>query len=323
MKHFSSPVPVFNDLRTYFQAINLWEPTYPHFQIHRSEACSARGLDFMPPFRSNAFVAGLITSGRKLYLLGSREYTLEPGTLYFIGPLTLQSFRKLELSMGGYTLFFTPEFMAMPSPAIRPDEDFPFFAADARMAFPVDPIRLAPFAELFEKMLYEFESGEAHRFQVIQSYLHILFVKAKALYQAQTLAQPGEPVPAADSTGATGADALTQAFERLLHQHFQYVKAGQPSPLLHVNDYAERLHVHPNYLSDTVKQTKGKTATALIQDRMVLEAKSLLKATSLSVAEVAYALHFEDPSYFARYFKRSTGLSPTAFREQAAVGWSE
>ncbi|MEJ2037048.1 MAG: helix-turn-helix domain-containing protein, partial [Maritimibacter sp.] len=60
----------------------------------------------------------------------------------------------------------------------------------------------------------------------------------------------------------------------------------------------------------------GKTAGALIQDRLTLEAQRLLTYTNASAAMVASELGFQDPAYFARFFKRRTGLSPIGFRNE-------
>ena len=55
----------------------------------------------------------------------------------------------------------------------------------------------------------------------------------------------------------------------------------------------------------------------LVHARIVLEAKRQLRYTSVAVSEIAYALGFDDPAYFTRFFSRRTGLSPRAFRALA------
>ena len=79
-------------------------------------------------------------------------------------------------------------------------------------------------------------------------------------------------------------------------------------------DFAGNLHVHINYLNSAVKEVTGKPTTAHIADRIVSEAKALLQHTNWSIAEIAYALGFEYPTYFNNFFKKKTGYVPKSER---------
>ena len=83
-----------------------------------------------------------------------------------------------------------------------------------------------------------------------------------------------------------------------------------------VNRYASEIHITAKNLSETVKNLTGKSAKALIQDRLVLEAKRLLLHTDLTIKEVAYRIGFEEPLHFSGFFKKKAGLSPSKFREE-------
>jgi AraC-like DNA-binding protein len=84
-----------------------------------------------------------------------------------------------------------------------------------------------------------------------------------------------------------------------------------------LTDYAQLLNITPKHLTKSVKKATGKTPSELITDKLVLEAKVLLKNTSLSVSEIAYQLNFEDPTYFNRFFKKQTSQTPSLFRKMA------
>ncbi|MNU05838.1 DNA-binding transcriptional regulator AraC [compost metagenome] len=64
-----------------------------------------------------------------------------------------------------------------------------------------------------------------------------------------------------------------------------------------------------------MKETTGKSTTTHIAERISREAKALLQHTDWNVAEIAYALGFEYPTYFNNFFKKNTGSNPGAFRE--------
>jgi len=76
-----------------------------------------------------------------------------------------------------------------------------------------------------------------------------------------------------------------------------------------------RLSVHVNHLNRAVKEVTGKTTTAHIGDRIINEAKALLKHTDWNISEIAYGLGFEYPAYFNNFFKKQTQTNPTAFRQ--------
>ncbi|MCM1428662.1 MAG: helix-turn-helix domain-containing protein [Clostridium sp.] len=78
--------------------------------------------------------------------------------------------------------------------------------------------------------------------------------------------------------------------------------------------YARKLQVTPKHLSRTVKEQTGYSAAAWINRFVILEAKVLLKSSNLHVQQIADELNFASQSFFGKYFKRQTGLSPREFR---------
>lgn len=82
-----------------------------------------------------------------------------------------------------------------------------------------------------------------------------------------------------------------------------------------VAQYADLLSLSPYQLNSITKSSVGKTVSDLIDEQIILEAKRHLLATPQQVKEVADHLGYEDPSYFIRFFKKHTGLSPDAFRK--------
>lgn len=97
------------------------------------------------------------------------------------------------------------------------------------------------------------------------------------------------------------------AFKQLVHLYFNKHKA--------VNFYADRLAVSLNYLNRCVSSVFKKTSKELILEVAIIHSQLLLLETNKSVATIAYALDFADPSYFARLFKKIVGMSPSDYRK--------
>jgi len=130
---------------------------------------------------------------------------------------------------------------------------------------------------------------------LIKALIHVLIVHANRW-------------PVIASVTPTVANSLQGDFNQLLERWYKKERSIQA--------YADKLQVSLVVLNQTIKAFTGMTASEQIQKRIILEAKRQLSYTRQSVSEIAYALGFEDPNYFWKYFKRYTGLTPGIFRRQ-------
>lgn len=85
-----------------------------------------------------------------------------------------------------------------------------------------------------------------------------------------------------------------------------------------VNHYAERMHITPKYLTNIVRRVTTHTPKTIINQYAVLQLKQLLRRSDKSIKEIAAAYNFADVSYFCRYYKRLTGVTPQLERETGA-----
>lgn len=79
--------------------------------------------------------------------------------------------------------------------------------------------------------------------------------------------------------------------------------------------YSAQLNITSRRLNEILKNVHGTSLHQLIQEKLLIESRSLLSTTRLSVKEIAFRLGFEDPAYFCRFFKRNMGFSPNSYRE--------
>lgn len=103
-------------------------------------------------------------------------------------------------------------------------------------------------------------------------------------------------------------------FRQLLNKNFADIMTNRADRLWAIADYADALFLHPNHLSQSIKAEVGKTVKQLINEKIISETKALLTNTTQTISEIAFQFDFSDSSNFARFFKKSTGQSPSQFR---------
>jgi AraC-like DNA-binding protein len=139
-------------------------------------------------------------------------------------------------------------------------------------------------------------AAEVPMIDVVEGFLGILLIKCAAW--ARTC-----------SAAAQGPLDMNDPVRRFLDMVEQgYLDARQ------VAHYAQRLAMTGDHLSTLVRERLGRTASGVIHDRLLLEAKRLLLHGDMSIKEVGYALGMKDPAYFSRWFTKAEGQPPAAYR---------
>ena len=112
--------------------------------------------------------------------------------------------------------------------------------------------------------------------------------------------------PEVDSPIHNRAEEYFRQFTELLGEHYKHERS--------VGFYARQLCITPKYLTTLIKRISGKSVSEWIDNYVILEAKTLLKYSNMSVQEIAYYLNFPNQSFFGKYFKRNAGMSPSQYK---------
>lgn len=105
------------------------------------------------------------------------------------------------------------------------------------------------------------------------------------------------------------------SFKRILEGHYRDLSSGKADLAFRVQDYANALNLHPNYLSSVIKSKTGKNITAWIAEKTLTEAKSLLQNGAIPIKEISYRLGFSETSHFSNFFKKYERTSPVLYRK--------
>lgn len=272
----------------------------PRLRIADFELYSSEGLtSSMGPLRSEFYRIGVTLRGSCDVQLGLEHYKHAPGTVNCTYPNQIFSKSNISEDAFGYYLLFNPPFLEPLIPAERIAEEFPFFHYSGAPFFQLGPA-LPRVEELVLRINEELRQDFSEKVTAIRLYLYLMMLEMKRSYVSQGLAS---------YDGVPESTALVMRYRKLVGQH--YLEKQQ------VADYAGLLYVTPNHLNRTVKEVTGRTASAHIAEMILLEAKSLLLYTGLSVAEIAWRLKFSEPSSFHRFFKKETDRTPLEYRSDA------
>ncbi|MEO7549125.1 MAG: helix-turn-helix domain-containing protein [Ramlibacter sp.] len=240
-----------------------------------------------------------MTEAQGQHILDFETFEVRPNTVFFISPGQVHAWTS-TVPTAGYVLNFSAEFFLQIYPRADELAEFPFFhIANADPVLYLSAEQNAQLIPLLRSMEQEFQEAKPWRYDIVRSLLLILLTRLRRLHRPRD----GESV-------LPKSYSLAKRFKILVEQ--RYLEFAS------VQDYAKALLVTERRLNEAVKSTTGKTATQLVHDRILLEAKRLLTQSDLGISEVAYRLNFEDPAYFSRFFKKHVAATPGDFKKMFA-----
>jgi AraC family transcriptional activator of pobA len=247
------------------------------------------------PHRHAFYEIMYIEGGKGTHIIDFEPYSVAPDSLFYFSPGQTH-FWRLTSPLEGRTIRFTENFLLF-----SPSEQFLHSDLDLlyNVSFPpyikLGKSRGEKIKLLFNQIEKEYRSNDHGRELNIRSYLVILLIEIQRLFIADN-------------------HRKTMMKSSVLINMFKKMVSNESLPKRPVVYYAGKLGVSEAYLHEVSKQNTGLTPGQIIRKEIALEAKRQLAHTDSTVAEIGYRLHFDDPSYFGRFFKRETGRSPKTFR---------
>jgi AraC family transcriptional activator of pobA len=243
-----------------------------------------------------------LTTGKSIIHYADKSFEEEGTVLFFGNPHVPYSWETLSTTYTGYTCLFSEDFLkhAERSESLQQS---PLFKIGGTPILKITDGQRELIGTLFQRMIDEQKTDYAYKDDLIRNYINLIIHEALKLQPSDNHVQH-----------ENASTRLTSVFFELLERQFPIESSDNPLQLKTAQDYAGSLNVHVNYLNRAVKEVTGKPTTAHITERIVTEAKALLQHTDWNIADIAYALGFEYPTYFNNYFKRLTGTNPKAVR---------
>jgi AraC-like DNA-binding protein len=244
-----------------------------------------------------------LTTGKSIIHYADKSFDAEGTVLFFGNPHIPYSWETISTSYVGYTCLFSEEFLK--SDRSESLQHSPLFKIGGTPILKITEQQREFLSTLFQKMIEEQQTDYAYKDDLIRNYINLIIHEALKLTPSENFDQY-----------RNASSRIASVFLELLERQFPIEDTGKPLQLKTAQDYAKNLNVHPNYLNRAVKEITGKPTTVHISERIISEAKALLQHTDWNIADIAYALGFEYPTYFNNFFKKLTGTNPKSLREQ-------
>ena len=244
--------------------------------------------------RLKAGIFALCVSGTLKASINLKEYTLHPGDLVTLIPGSIIQFCEetdaVQLSFIGFSSSFMEGVNLIQSTTdnVTTIYEHPVLPLDIKKTQ-----QLNDFLKLLERIVME--EGKINP-EIVKHILQGLMIGIGDLYRDKQW--PNQTL--------TRSDEIQKKFLGLVMKH--YTSNRQTS------FYASHLSISPQHLCMIVKQKTGRSVSDIIADMVIMDAKSQLKSTDLTIQEISYSLNFPNVSFFGKYFKRYVGASPQKFR---------
>jgi len=267
------------------------------FEITTLESIRSETISY--PVRKQHAQIVWVTRGSGYFTIDLEKFRMTDNTIYMIPPGRCHQFLPAG-DLSGHVLAFNCDFLnlAIDSPGR------PFFKEISDDLMRVKMLSLQSdnpiLRNIFAEISREFETHLMLRLEILSGLFKIFLVYVKRL--ATTIRQ---------EEASSHKMRLFNSFFAKLDKQFKTMKQ--------VAEYASELSVSPSYLTVVVKKVSGYSASYHIQQRMVQEAKRLAMYSDSNMKMVAYALGFEDPSHFSKFFKNAAGLNFSEFKKKSYV----
>lgn len=244
------------------------------------------------PHKHDFYLVVLITQGTGTHEVDFKSYDVEPGIMFMLKPGQMH-FWKFSDDIDGFVFFHDATFFDEGYSAMSIRE-FDFFSSmqNEPVVYLKEQV-LSFIANSMKLLIDEYRNDQLHKRSKLRSVIHLIYIEISRNY-----------TPMYQLENRTYLGKLRQ-FEELVEENFKEMKFAK--------DYASKLNISEKHLNRIVKNCLNKTSSSLIQERVILEAKRMLMHSELNVTEISVALGFNESSYFIRFFKKKTGVTPMGF----------
>ena len=257
---------------------------------------------FRFPCRIDAFIIGVGTEGETSVSFNLHEFKLKKDSIFIFTPKNVLQVNSQQYFKAD-VIAISPDFMRRINIDIK--NMMPLFLKFVENpALTLTPEESRSMRGMIAQIERETRGPETHfSFDIVSGLIAATIYKVGDIMY-HYLAEH----PEGQNNSHNRAEEYFKQFTHLLGEHFREERS--------VGFYARQLCITPKYLTTLIKRISGQSVSEWIDNYVILEAKTLLKHSTMSIQEIAYYLNFPNQSFFGSYFKRNTGMSPSQYKAQ-------
>ena len=257
---------------------------------------------FRFPCRIDAFIIGVGTEGETSVSFNLHEFRLKKDSMFIFTPKNIMQVNSQQYFKAD-VIAISPDFMRRINIDIKNMMPlFLKFVENPTLA--LTPEESRSMRGMIAQIERETRGPETHfSFDIVSGLIAATIYKVGDIMY-HYLAEH----PEGQNNSHNRAEEYFKQFTHLLGEHFREERS--------VGFYARQLCITPKYLTTLIKRISGQSVSEWIDNYVILEAKTLLKYSTMSIQEIAYYLNFPNQSFFGSYFKRNTGMSPSQYKAQ-------
>lgn len=253
------------------------------------------------PKKLDVLTIGLCLEGNVHFNISLRDHELIPGRMVVALPSQIIEHREFSSDFKGLFFVISKSLLeALPKVGNMLSlflylKDFPCFDLTS-----VEIETVRDYHIFIRKRLKN--KDDIYRREVVLGLMHGFFFDLCNIFKTHA------PDVSYTTKNQSRKEYIFERFYESLVQFYQYERS--------VKFYADQLCLTPKHLSGVVKEVSGKTVGEWIDELVILEAKALLNSSSMNIQEIADRLNFANQSFFGKYFKHYTGMSPKEYRRK-------
>ena len=272
-----------------------------HFNVFRLDPFVGQHAQPVPYKRRDFYKVTLVLGGGRLHY-ADRVIDVPPNALTFTSPQIPYKWEHTQNARSGYFCIFNRNFFE----GFGTLDKYAVYQPQGDRVFELSDAEVSQVSAIFERMLAEIGSEYPHKYDLLRT----------QVFELLHFAMKKHPVRSRPESRAPASQRISTLFMELLERQFPIDDDHRNVRLRTPSEFAQQLNVHVNHLNRAIRETTGKTTSDLISERLLQEARILLRHSHWGIAEIAYALGFREPAHFSNFFKKNTGKSPSGFRRQ-------
>jgi AraC family transcriptional regulator, transcriptional activator of pobA len=270
-----------------------------HFNVFQHEPIEPEKMKPVPYKRRDFYKIMLVIGNIKMNY-ADKVVSINKQALFFSNPQIPYNCENLERIEDGCFCIFNQHFFHK----FGDLNQYAVFQPGGNNIFELTDEQVELIKPIFTKMFAEIKSDYVHKYDVLRN----------LVFELLHFAMKTQPIAQFDKQQINASQRISTLFLELLERQFPIDENHLSINLRTASDFASQLNVHVNHLNRAIKNTTDKTTSQIIAERILQEAKILLKHSIWSVSEIAYALGFAEVSHFNNFFKKQVQLSPLKFR---------